>query len=278
MLDALAPQVDADVEVLVLESSSAPAARELQRRYAWVRVISLPQRTLPGRARNLGIELSTGSLLAFLDADAVPAPEWLPNLRRGLAERPYAAVGGAILNGTPHSGIGTTFHLLEFLDWSPEAASAPRHAASCNLIVRRTALLSAGGFREDVWPGEDTILTYPWGEAGALGFVDDARVWHLNRTRLRELLAHQYRLGAAFVAVCDHVAIPSRVFSRWPLLAAAPAARLLSLWLRLRGQPRARAEAIMISPLLAAGLVAWGAGAATARRRSTLRSPPLTAD
>lgn len=165
VLDALRSQIDDHIEVLVLESSSRPYASELQRSYAWAKIISLEERTLPGRARNLGVEVATASVLAFLDADTVPGPEWLCSLRRGLLDTRYCAVGGAVLNGTPRSAVGTAFYLLEFLDWSPYRTGALRHAASCNLMVRRTALVDAGGFPEDVWPGEDTILTYRWGAA-----------------------------------------------------------------------------------------------------------------
>ena len=42
--------------------------------------VRMPQRTLPGLARNLGIEMATGELLAFTDADCVPEPLWIAKM------------------------------------------------------------------------------------------------------------------------------------------------------------------------------------------------------
>ncbi len=265
VLAALRPQIREDVEVLVVDSSGPDRAEALQRAHGWLKVISLPERTLPGRARNLGVIEACGSQLAFLDADAVPGPEWLAHLRQSLNESEHVAVAGAVMNGTPGSGVGTALYLLEFSEWNPLRLGAPNHAASCNLLVRRDAFEAAGGFPEGIWPGEDTIMTFPWGNGHKLGFARDAPVWHLNRTRLRELLRHQYRLGVAFASICDQVEFPYRALSRWPLLMTAPALRIGALVLRLRRQHRLRAQALMITPQLMIGLAGWSVGLTVAR-------------
>jgi hypothetical protein len=105
----------------------------------------------------------------------------------------------------------------------------------------------------------------PWSRAKLLRFAPDAPVWHLNRTGLRELLAHQYRLGRSFATVCDRVQVPYQSFSRWPLLAAAPALRLVALGARLSRQPGLLLEASILSPLLVLGLAAWASGVAAVR-------------
>jgi hypothetical protein len=139
------------------------------------------------------------------------------------------------------------------------------HGATCNLLVDRTAFEAAGGFCDDVWPGEDTILTIPWGRAKQLRFAPDAPVWHLNRTRLVEMLGHQRRLGRSFAAVCDRVDFPHGGFSHWPLLAAAPALRLGALGARFSRQPALLCDSGRVSPLLIVGLAAWTAGLAAER-------------
>jgi hypothetical protein len=202
--------------------------------------------------------------LAFLDADALPGPTWLTRLQACL-DRGGVAVAGAVDNGTPHNAIGTTSYLLEFSELTPERRGPPLHGATCNLLVERHAFEAAGGFCEGVWPGEDTILTVPWARAKRLGFAPDAPVWHLNRTGLTDLLRHQFLLGRSFPAVCDRVDVPYARFSHWPLLPAAPALRLGALGIRLSSQPALLRKASRVSPLLALGLAAWGAGVAAAR-------------
>jgi cellulose synthase/poly-beta-1,6-N-acetylglucosamine synthase-like glycosyltransferase len=251
--------------VVVIDSSSIKHAAHLERDQPWLRVIGLPERRLPGEARNLGAQAAGGSLLAFLDADAVPGSTWLAQLRAAMNGGTAVAVAGAIHNGTPHDAIGTASYLLEFSEWTPGRRGTPLHGATCNLLVKRDAFERAGGFHEDIWPGEDTILTVPWGLGKRLVFAPDAPVWHLNRTRLVELVRHQYRLGRSFAAVCDRVDFPHRRFSRWPLLTAAPALRMGALSVRLAGQPALLREAARVSPLLTLGFGVWGAGVAAAR-------------
>jgi glycosyltransferase involved in cell wall biosynthesis len=265
VLSGLRAQIGPGTEVLVVESSGDGAAARLEREQPWLRVIELGERALPGAARNLGAREARGSRLGFLDADAVPAAGWLAKLEAAIDRDRAAAAAGAVYNGTPDSAVGTASYLLEFSEWSPHRRGLPVHGATCNLLVERAAFESAGGFCEDVWPGEDTILTVPWGRTNRLNFARDAGVWHLNRTGLREMVAHQYRLGRAFASVCDRVDFPHRRFSYWPFLAASPALRIGAIVRRLWRQPTLLAAAARVSPLLAVGLAAWTAGVASKR-------------
>jgi cellulose synthase/poly-beta-1,6-N-acetylglucosamine synthase-like glycosyltransferase len=264
VLTALEPQVapDPEREVVVVESSGGQDSSDLARRWPWARFLCEQERTLPGRARNLGVAATSGELVAFLDADAIPAPDWLDELERGLADGDMAA--GAVENGTPHNLLGTAGYLLEFSEWLPAARRTHvPHGATCNLIVRRTWLERAGGFPEDVWPGEDTILTFAEGRAKRLRYVRSARVRHLNRTGLPEFLRHQHRLGVAFAHVCGAVDFPHGWASARGYAPLAVVLRLAALGRRLRGRDRALGIALL--PLLTLGLCAWATGIAARR-------------
>ncbi len=260
VLDALQGQVArSDREVVLVESSAEQSQGELTRRWPWVRFIALPERTLPGAARNIGVRAARGSLIAFLDADAVPLPGWLDQLERAVGPG-VEAVGGAVLNGTPRSATGTAGYLLEFAEWFPRRRPPIEHAASCNLLVRREVLARAGGFREDVWPGEDTILTFGLARSGQLEFAPRAIVCHLNRTGLQAFVQHQRRLGVGFRVICETVEFPRRrliMRSPTPLLAVL---RLGALARQLTRDPRQGLVAAPLLPLLAVGATAWAAG------------------
>ena len=264
VLDALAPQVaGTSCEVVVVDSSGGDVHARLER-WPWVRVVAPAERTLPGPARNLGAAQATGEWIAFLDADAIPAPGWLRALLAA-ATAAVDAVGGTVRNGTPTDPIGTAGWLLEFSEFLPERQIPLRHAASCNLLVRRTTFEEAGGFPVDVWPGEDTIFTLPLADTGRLAFAPDAAVHHLNRTGFAEFLRHQRRLGMSFGVVCDRVPFPYRSFARPPLWWAAGVLRLAALARRLADNPRRAAAAVLLSPLLVLGLGAWTLGLVTRR-------------
>ena len=264
VLDALAPQLRPRHEVILVESGGDGTAAEVRRRYPWVRVLEQPERCLPGRARNLGVAVARGEALAFLDADAVPSPVWLEELEAAFAPG-VDLVAGGVRNGTPWSATGTAGFLLEFLDWIPADGAAPRHAASCSMLVRRDAFEAAGGFPEDVWPGEDTILSCRIAASGGLAYAGGAEVLHLNRQGLRPFLAHQRALGAGFARAARRAAIPGGRFAAPPLVLVAGPLRLVSLALRLRGRPIAQRRALKRLPFLLLGLVAWNVGAIRAR-------------
>lgn len=258
VLDALAPQV-AGREVILVESSGGTGAAVLARTHPWLNVVALPQRCLPGRARNIGVERARGETLAFLDADTVPSPGWLDALEASLVDGVDAA-GGAILNGTPWHPVGTAGYLLEFTEWLPNRREPLGHAASANLVVRRPALEAVGGFPEDLFPGEDTLVTFAIARRGCLAFAPHARVTHLNRTSGREFFRHQRRLGAAFAAVCNRSDFPHRRFGRFPLALLAPALRVLSLARRVRGSAAEAVQTVAFLPVILLGLLGWTAG------------------
>jgi cellulose synthase/poly-beta-1,6-N-acetylglucosamine synthase-like glycosyltransferase len=214
---------------------------------------------LPGRARNLGASVSRGDLLAFLDADTIPEPGWLDELERALTPG-VEMVSGAILDGTPDSAWGTVGYMLEFLEWVPERRLPPGHAAGCNLLMRRAAFERAGGFPEDLWPGEDTVFSVPFAANGTLAFAPHARVTHMNRVGRRAVLTHQRRLGASWVGVCARVSVPGSALAVPYLAPVAVLGRFYSIVKQLLRYPSATRRLAWHAPLLVAGLVAWGVG------------------
>jgi cellulose synthase/poly-beta-1,6-N-acetylglucosamine synthase-like glycosyltransferase len=218
---------------------------------------------LPGRARNLAAREARGELLAFTDADAVAEPEWLDELERALTDG-VDGVAGAVLNGSRDSVIGTADYLLEFSDWLPRPRPPLLHGATCNLLLR-SSVLEGTGFPEDVWPGEDTIVTFRLGGEGRLAFAPRARNRHTGRTRFRDFLHHQRQLGDAFAKVCEAVEFPYGKLARRRYGPLLPVFRLVAVSLRLRGNRAAIKDGLRVSPLLAIGALAWSTGLFRAR-------------
>lgn len=112
------------------------------------------------RSRNLGIALAAGDVVAFLDDDAIPEPEWLGDLAPPYADRAVGAAGGFVYgpNGRDFQyRFATVDRMGEAnLDWRrpapelcfPLTANFP-HLLGANCSFRRASLLDVGGFDEE---------------------------------------------------------------------------------------------------------------------------------
>jgi GT2 family glycosyltransferase len=266
VLDALAPQLGAENEAILVDSSpEVERPDDVDERWPWLKVVALGERALPGRARNVGASRAQGRLLAFLDADSVPEPAWLEQLVAAM--RPEVdAVAGAVVNASPHSAVGTAGYILEFARWPPDGKANPGHGAGCNLMFRRGTFLASGGMPEDLWPGEDTAMTIPIARAGRLAFAPGASVRHHCRSDLAGYLEHQRRLGVAYGRLCLSGLQPHPILTLQPMLPAAFALRTLAVFSRLTLRPREFAAAARLTPLLLRGVAAWCSGLADARQ------------
>jgi glycosyltransferase involved in cell wall biosynthesis len=104
--------------------------------------------------------MAQGDIIAFIDDDAIPEPEWLTQLAEAYRDPMVGAVGGLVYNHTGYdfqykyclvdrfgnadlSLPGPTPHLS-----FPKSERFP-HLLGCNSSFRRSALLEIGGFDEE---------------------------------------------------------------------------------------------------------------------------------
>lgn len=118
-----------------------------------LRALRTDRKAGPAAARNLGWRSTTAEVVAFIDDDCVPSPEWLAGglaLFDGAAE--IGIVQGRTRRATHDNPGGVRTVVREVLQPSP-------WFEGCNLFVRRRALEEAGGFDEGIgWFGEETAM------------------------------------------------------------------------------------------------------------------------
>lgn len=148
-------------------------------------------------ARNTGIKLATGEILAFTDADCRPQPQWLHELVQPFTDSAVGLVAGEIV-GLP----GTT--LLEAYANRHQTLSQKHTLAhpffpygqTANLAIRRLALHQTGLFRPYLTTGGDADLCWRIQQQGwQLRFVEQATVQHRHRSTLAELGQQWQRYG-----------------------------------------------------------------------------------
>jgi GT2 family glycosyltransferase len=113
------------------------------------RVLSLPDRSGPARARNAGARASSGEVLLFVDADVVVPRDTVGRVDELFTQEPdLTAVFGSYDDDPPRVNFLSQYKNLShhyFHQRAPEEAST--FWAGCGAI-RRSAFLAAGGFDE----------------------------------------------------------------------------------------------------------------------------------
>ncbi len=178
-LDGLAGQRTLPDEVVVVDNASSDGTGEVigaeidAGRWAMpVRVVRREVNIGPAAARNDGLAVAVGDVVAFTDSDCVPDPDWLSAGTKALAEPGVSVVQGRTVPDP----------VADELPWSHtqriEALSGIFE--TCNLFVGAEQLRAAGGFPEDVgYFGEDTIAGWRvLRHGGRAAFAADAVVYH----------------------------------------------------------------------------------------------------
>lgn len=173
-------------------------------------------RLLPGVKRNRAALRTNTPWLAFLDADCVPSPAWLARLVAAAARRGVSGVGGAVAMPQAPDLASWAMHMLEFAEWLPKArGGAARDFPSCNALYSRSAFLSIGGFPEDFFPCEDTVLNARLRRAGhRLWFAPEACVTHIQTHGVALLVDKNRTFGAQYGRAASVYRLPGRHFRR----------------------------------------------------------------
>jgi glycosyltransferase involved in cell wall biosynthesis len=269
---------EAPYEVVLVVSADRAADVPVLPADPRLRTIEAVPRLGAAVARNLGVAKasSASDVYVFTDADVVPDRDWLRRLVA--ASDGQWCVAGAIRNGTPRRVSGSAEYLVQFLDLHPRRpARHAWHGATANLLVPRPIWQRLGPFPEDMGGGEDTLLTVQARTERCFRFANDAVATHLNRTRLRDVLKHQFEFGRFTSAVVQRCPYYKGGFlvRRDGLIPLAVAGRLASVYARvIVWDPRRIPMALLAAPVVVAGLAAWGAGVVSGNRRPPLNPLP----
>ena len=152
------------VEVIVVDDASRDHTAAVVRRFN-VRLMIQPHNRGQSAARNLGVGVARGEIIAFLDSDCIARPEWLRELVPYFQDSRVALVGGRV----------DVYYRQKQLDRYEEVCSALNmgvepvmgrgensvfYVPTCNMLVRKEAYQQVGGLDESLRVGEDVDLCW----------------------------------------------------------------------------------------------------------------------
>jgi GT2 family glycosyltransferase len=152
---SVAEQTAAPLETVVVCDHNEALLERVRRELPGVGAVAAEgPRGLSG-ARNAGVRAARGEVVAFLDDDAVAAPDWLASLLAPYSDADVIGVGGAIEPLWPGRRpaampdefdwvVGCTYRGL------PTGRAAVRNLIGANMSLRRDVLRAVDGFRSDV--------------------------------------------------------------------------------------------------------------------------------
>jgi glycosyltransferase involved in cell wall biosynthesis len=236
------------LELIVIDDGSTDSTSEVARSLGAV-VIRHSRNRGVAVARNTGINAASAPVIAFVDDDCEPSPQWAEALLSSY-DSDIVAVGGPV---TPNSGpglvasyltrhnpilpqeldlassnnIGYRFLLYVRRQWrviEPRGRRQVLAMPSANMSVRRQALLTIGGFDERIrFSAEDDDLCRRLSIAfpdSRMIIVPEAQVVHYFKPSLRDTLrrSRAYGQGSA-VMYCKWPEVRPTLFP-FPVIAA----------------------------------------------------------
>jgi GT2 family glycosyltransferase len=160
-LRALRHQTCTTFEVIVVNGPSADDTDAVLAEFAGaVRVARCPDRHL-ARSRNVGIALASGEVVAFIDDDAIPEPDWLDALLAAYDAERVGAAGGIVYD---HTGLRLQYRYAvcdrtgrpdfnaepPFDAYNLPGAEPFVYLQGTNCSFRRHCLVEVGGFDEEI--------------------------------------------------------------------------------------------------------------------------------
>jgi GT2 family glycosyltransferase len=185
-------------ETIVVDNGSRDATTEVAE--SWreqlprLRVVSAPDAPGAAGARNVGAQLSQGTLLLFCDADDVVDREWVSQLAKAL--RDYPAAGGSVDRRSLNDPTQLAWRPARPCDTLPDHFRFLPYVQGANCGVRRDVWTELGGFDESFRHSEDVAFFWRIQLAGyEIGFVPDAVVSYRYRSSLRATARQNYEYG-----------------------------------------------------------------------------------
>lgn len=166
-----------EYEILYIDDGSTDESWKILQNFSKeprVRCIKLDKNYPVGYARAFGVEKTKGDIIACMDADCIPTPNWL-NMVRYLDGK-TAVVGFPVI---PPAELDYLAQRFEYIGDGKPDPKVYLHGSG--VLMRKDVVLKVGNYPAQS-VGEDTVLFRKISEAGyELKYTREAKIYHNHR-------------------------------------------------------------------------------------------------
>ncbi len=183
---------ETDYEVIIIDNNSTDGTQALISKYP-VTLLEERDRQSSYAARNKGLEHARGEIIAFTDADCIPAENWISAGVEALRQSSADLIGGRIdFIFSENPSTSELFDSIFFLN--TETAVKEGKAQTANIFVTRKVIETIGPFSQVV-SGGDTEWTMRAVRNGfKLLYRPEVIVRHPTR-KFKHLMSKSFRVG-----------------------------------------------------------------------------------
>jgi GT2 family glycosyltransferase len=196
VIPAALAALDGGGELVVVDAGSRDRTASLAEQLG-ARVIRLPERAGPARARNVGAADVDADVVLFIDSDCVPHPDVVKRVRDAFTAEPrLVSLCGSYDSNPPHPGFASQYmNLRHHYTHHSSPGDAATFWAGCG-AVRLASFRAVDGFDAERFPRpqiEDIELGLRLAPLGITRLDPDLQVTHLKAWTLRGVIETDLR-------------------------------------------------------------------------------------
>lgn len=203
-LEAVLNQDYGDYEIVVVDNGSSDSSRELlevasetDRRLRLITYFDVPSSYA---ARNAGVAVCKGKILAFTDIDCRPSPEWVSQLVDAFERQPQLAVLSGAVELYPKYEQPNIYEQVDIaINIDQEAYSLSERGATANLAVKREVFDALNGFEPVVSGGDLEFCARAIASGHRFAYCKEATVRHPARNSWSQLSQKERRKAIGLV-------------------------------------------------------------------------------
>jgi glycosyltransferase involved in cell wall biosynthesis len=169
-------------EVIVVDNNSTDRTPDIIKKFPFKYCIEKKQG--PSAARNLGVRIARGEILAFTDIDVIVKPNWLAQIAKAYKKHPkidgFQGFSGGI-NHNIWAKLYQKWYEKGCLALQKKQGSRIKSLDTRNLAIKKSVLSQNGGFNEEYMRSEDNELGFRLYIRGyKIKFIPEIYVDHIN--------------------------------------------------------------------------------------------------